>query len=169
MKMTDEQRQKISAIMHKHMDAARGKPYIPMGMSDEAMKEISDAIETVPFSESVKKQVAEENNLDDPHFKGEAYEKEIDQKALKKGFIKVFAFMVENCDWHSDIEIAEETGVYVPSVQRYRSYCRSVEWGSHVVERRRREGCRIFEYRLIPNKASLTYKWYLKSHNIVDA
>lgn len=118
---------------------------------------------TQSFSKAISSK--EEDNLDDPHFKGVAYEKEIDQKALAHGFFKVFFYMAET-EWSLDTEISRETGVYIPSVQRYRSYCRSVEWGSHTVERRRRAGCRIFEYRLIPNKESLTWNEYLKSKGL---
>jgi hypothetical protein len=108
------------------------------------------------FSDGIKQEREEET--DDPQFKGVAYEKDIDQKALKQGFFKVFVFLATHAGWYLDTEIAEHTGVYVPSVQRYRSYCCQPEFGGHIIERRRRAGCRIFEYRMIPNKESKTWK-----------
>jgi len=99
-----------------------------------------------------------EEETEEHDFKGVAYEKDIDQKALQQGFCKVFEFMASHVGWHLDTEIADRTGVYVPSVQRYRSYMRQPEYGGHTVERRRRAGCRIFEYQLIPNYSSKIFK-----------
>lgn len=96
-----------------------------------------------------------EEETEDPDFKGVAYEKDIDQKALKQGFYTVFEFMVTHPQkWWCDAEISALTGVYIPSVQRYRSYMRQPEFGGHIVERRRRAGMRIWEYKLIPNEQS---------------
>ena len=120
------------------------------------------------FSESFSKQIIdtskEENNLDDPHFKGDTYEKEIDQKALKGDFFKVFGFMADHeGQYFTDPEIAEATGVYIPSVQRMRCYMKQKEWGSHVMIRRRRAGQRLYEFACFPNKESLTYHFYKKN------
>jgi hypothetical protein len=114
------------------------------------------------FSDAIAQQ--REEQTDEPEFKGVAYEKDIDQKALKQGFYKVFEFFAEHpWQWFLDTEIAAATGVYVPSVQRYRSYCRQPEFGSHIIERRRRVGCRIFEYRMIPNQESKIWKNFICS------
>lgn len=110
------------------------------------------------FTDAITQKPEEET--ENPEFKGVAYEKDIDQKALTQGFFKVFSFLASHSDWYLDTEIAAHTGVYVPSVQRYRSYMRQPEFGSHIIERRRRAGCRIFEYRMIPNVSSKTWKKY---------
>lgn len=102
-----------------------------------------------------------EEETDDPEFKGVAYEKDIDQKALKHGFYQVFEFLAEHPEeWFLDVEISDATGVYVPSVQRYRSYCRQPEFGSHIINRRRRAGMRIWEYTMIPNKESKIFRHF---------
>lgn len=157
MRLTEQQRQELRDVI---LDCA----CLLESEKDDIISAIVSWVEAQDdrsYSEKIKQDV-EEVNLDDPHFKGERYEKEIDQKALARGFFKVFCFMAEHEGWHTDTEIADQTGVYIPSVQRYRSYCRSPEWGSHVVEARRRHGCRTFEYRLIPNKESLTYKRFME-------
>lgn len=113
------------------------------------------------FSDGIAQEREEET--DDPEFKGVAYEKDIDHRALTQGFYKVFRFLATHVGWYLDTEIAAETGVYVPSVQRYRSYCRQPEFGSHIIERRRRAGCRIFEYRMIANQESKIWKKLVSS------
>jgi hypothetical protein len=117
------------------------------------------------FSATVKLQAVEEDNLDSPHFHGETYEKEIDQKALKSDFFRVFDYMLRRHFYKTDVEISEATGVYIPTVQRMRSYMRSPEWGKHTVMRRRREGSRIFEFCLLPNLESLTFRAWDKEYN----
>lgn len=111
------------------------------------------------FSDGIHQEREEET--DDPEFKGVAYEKDIDQEALKRGFYKVFEFMAGHPEeWFLDVEIADATGIYVPSVQRYRSYMRQPEFGTHIVNRRRRAGMRIWEYTLIPNDQSKIYQHF---------
>lgn len=156
--MTDED--KVVAVLQKHFCT------LPLDVQCEIdLREIAkEAVDSLKsFTVQITSASIEEDNLEDPHFKGVAYEKEIDQIPLAGAFFQVFKFMIEHEGWHTDIEISEETEVYTPSVARMRSYARSKEWGSHIVERRRRYNQRIFEYRLIPNVDSLTYKKYSQS------
>lgn len=159
--MKPEEQQRLKSILSGHLQKVCSQKFAKMGDVDAALADVmrwhnDNALES--FSKQVKKQTQQEDALDDPHFKGVAYEKELDQKALKMGLVAVFRFMVEHPEWHLDTEISKATGVYVPSVQRYRSYMRDPVWGKHIVHRRRRIGCRIFEYRLIPNTDSLLFK-----------
>lgn len=159
--MKQEEQQRLRGILSSHLQKVSAQHFAKIGDVDAVLADVmrwhnDNAMES--FSKKVIAGTQEETNLEDPHFNGVAYEKELDQHALAHGLVTVFKFMVQHDGWHLDTEIAKATGVYVPSVQRYRSYLRDAVWGKHIVHRRRRIGCRIFEYRLIPNTDSLLFK-----------
>lgn len=145
------------AVVHniKTGETAIIPQWLAEALQDELLKPKS-------FSEQIARQTVEETNLDDPHFKGDTYEKEIDQKALSKDLFKVFGYMVAHEEeFLTDVEIADATGAYLPSIPRFRCYLKSPEYGMHNMIRRRRVGSRLFEHRILPNRNSLLYSAYV--------
>ncbi len=127
---------------------------------------VLESLDKKSFSAAITDAMSEESNLDDPHFKGETYEKDIDQKALTKDLFKVFAYLVEHPNTYvTDVEIAEATGAYLPSVPRFRCYLATKEYGSHTMLRRRRTGERLHEHCMIVNRESLTYQAWFKANS----
>lgn len=115
------------------------------------------------FSEKIINQRVEEQNLDDPHFHGPVYKKEIDQKRLTKQMLKIFAFMMDD-EWHTLYEISINTEAPEASISAALRAMTRKEWGGHTKLRERvAEHRGLYRYKIIPNKESLTFQSYLDS------
>ena len=162
---TQDQRDQLYYIFIEILTKPREFPHGVNQIAAEMMVRIDgfmqyQELEKKSFSENI--QNSEEQNLDDPHFHGSDYQKGKDQKRLIKGMLKVFEYMLDG-QWRTIPEISEATGVYVPSVLRYKQYLARPEWGGHFVDKKRMtEDGGVWLYRLIPNKESFTWKWYLE-------
>lgn len=162
----------IQSVLSRHLQNVCRKKFVNIGDVEAATKEVLDCVNPSArepaFSTRILEGQEEENNIDDPHFDGKHYEKEIDQGRLTKTLENVFLFMILH-GWVTDEEIAEGTGGYLPTVGRSRRYLKAAKWGAHTIEARRREvrGKKggTWEYKLIPNKDSLTYKNFMKNRN----
>ena len=104
-------------------------------------------------------------NIDeeDPTYKGDV--EEVDVAPLNKGLFNVFDYMLKTWGgdaWFTNFEIARGADVSLVSVGSFVRALRREKWGAHTVEKRRRGTTRSYEYRLVPNKDSFTYRNYLK-------
>ena len=80
------------------------------------------------------------------HFDGETFEPAQDEARLTSQFLRVQAVMQDG-NWHSLRELAEQTGGSEPSVSARLRDLRKKRFGAHVVERARIGGG-LFVYRL---------------------
>jgi len=98
-----------------------------------------------------------ENKLQKAHFDGPEYQSELDFSRLTGQIKRIFTLMADG-RWRSLAEIASATHAPSPSVSAQLRHLRKVRFGAHTVERRRRgdAGRGLCEYRLLPNKQSLS-------------
>jgi hypothetical protein len=84
-----------------------------------------------------------------PRFDGPAYDPAIDQARLTKQLGRIFALMTDGA-WRTLDEIAAATGDPATSVSAQLRHLRRRRFGSHVVEKRRRQPAGgTWEYRLV--------------------
>lgn len=152
---------KLKMIVSQYMSESAYKKIATAGMVDECVQKIMELADAKSFSEAIS-QNEEEMNMDDPHFDGKAYEKDIDQGRLVRGHLKVFHLMVDS-EWRTLREISAATRRPEASVSATLRDFRKKRWGSHTVDRKRHPDMKgIFIYRLVPNKESLTWHNYIK-------
>lgn len=82
-------------------------------------------------------------------FDGETYNRKLDQTRLARQLANVYRLMHDQ-QWRTLYEIEQALGIPTQSASARIRDLRKPKFGSHTVERQRREG--TFWYRLIPNK-----------------
>lgn len=87
-----------------------------------------------------------------PRFDGETYEPRLDRARLTSQGRRLFHVMADG-RWRTLAELAERVGAPEASVSARLRDLRKRRFGQHQVERRRRTGGGLFEYRLLPREA----------------
>ncbi len=136
-------------------------PLIPATEPLQRMHTLLDCAETV-YAQKLQNRTAEAENLADPDFKGDAYEKKIDQRPLTKQMFRIF-HLVQDGEWYTLHEISERTGAPEASASAALRAFTNKEWGRHVKMRERIPNTRLWRYRILVNKESLTYLEYVKA------
>jgi hypothetical protein len=136
-------------------------PLIPATEPLKRMHTLLDCAETV-YARKHQDRITEAANLADPDFKGDAYEKSVDQKPLTKQMLRIF-HVVQDGGWYTLHEIHEKTGAPEASISAALRALTNQEWGRHVKMRERVPGKRLWRYRILVNKESLTYLGYIKA------
>lgn len=132
----------------------------PIGLQESL--ELANIVrdELMSFSEKITPD-EEVENLEDPHFDGDAVDPILDSERLTKGILRVFRFMLDG-KWHTTTEIARGAGVPENSASAHYRSLRKNRWGAHTVERMRVTDAGLFKYRLMPNVNSMTYTLYFR-------
>ena len=90
-------------------------------------------------------------NQEELRFDGKTFDQALDGKRLTGQLHKVFHYMSEDVVWKSLREISDALGYPEASISARLRDLRKKRFGSHQVDRRRRQGKEgLWEYRLVP-------------------
>ena len=163
MKLSPTAKAKVLDVLMQYLDSWM---FDAAERSKFLLEEIEKSLEEETFSTGIIERQKEEANLDTPHFFGAV--EEIDQKPLTKSAFKIFAWMVSHCHdgekYFTHEEVSASTGIHLTTVgNRIRDF-RMEQWGAHHTPRRRRGNTRMWEYSMIPNKESFTWKYFAQDN-----